>query len=59
MALFERPVVEGKLTATARVVHRGRTVGMAECEVANAEGKTVARASSTCSVLRGEAAQGR
>jgi uncharacterized protein (TIGR00369 family) len=56
---FLRPVVEGKLTATARVVHRGRTVGMVECEVANAEGKTVARASSTCSVLRGEAAQGR
>ena len=56
---FLRPVVEGKLTATARVVHRGRTVGMVECEVANAEWKTVARASSTCSVLRGEAATGR
>jgi len=56
---FLRPVFEGKLTATARVVHRGRTVGMVECEVANADGKPVARASSTCSVLRGEAAQGR
>ncbi len=56
---FLRPVFEGKLTATARVVHRGRTVGMVECEVAKADGKPVARASSTCSVLRGEAAQGR
>jgi len=56
---FLRPVVEGKLTANARVAHRGRTVGMVECDVVNAEGKTVARASSTCSVLRGEAATGR
>ena len=56
---FLRTVVEGILTATARMVHRGRTVGMVECEVANAKGKTVARASSTCSVLRGEAATGR
>jgi len=56
---FLRPVFEGKLAATARVVHRGRTVGVVECEVANADGKPVARASSTCSVLRGEAAQGR
>ena len=56
---FLRPVFEGKLTANARVAHRGRTVGMVECDVVNAEGKTVARASSTCSVLRGEAAKGR
>lgn len=56
---FLRPVFEGKLTANARVAHRGRSVGMVECDVVNAEGKTVARASSTCSVLRGEAAKGR
>lgn len=56
---FLRPVFEGKLTANARVAHRGRTVGMVECDVVNAKGKTVARASSTCSVLRGEAAKGR
>jgi uncharacterized protein (TIGR00369 family) len=56
---FLRPVFEGKLTASARVVHRGRTVGMVECEVATAEGKAVARVSSTCSVLRGDAAIGR
>src|SRR3990170_4261005 len=55
---FLRPVFEGKLTASARVVHRGRTVGMVECDVVNAEGKPVARASSTCSVLRGEAETG-
>ena len=56
---FLRPVFEGKLTATARVVHRGKTIGLVECDVVNGEGKPVARASSTCSVLRGEMAQGR
>jgi len=56
---FLRPVFEGKLTATARVVHLGRTVGIVDSEVTNAEGNVVARASSTCLVLRGDAAVGR
>lgn len=56
---FLRPVFEADLTATARVVHRGKTVGLVECDVVTGEGKPVARASSTCSVLRGEAAKGR
>jgi uncharacterized protein (TIGR00369 family) len=56
---YFRPVFEGRLTASARVVHRGRTVGVVECDVANADGKPVARAVSTCSVLRGDAARGR
>ncbi len=56
---FLRPVFEAKLTATARVVHRGKTVGLVECDVVNGEEKKIARASSTCSVLRGEAAKGR
>lgn len=56
---FLRPVIEGILTASARVAHRGKTVGLVECDVANAQGKAVARASSTCQVLRGEAARGR
>jgi len=56
---FLRPVFEAKLTAAARVVHRGNTIGLVECDVVNEDGKAVARASSTCSVLRGEAAKGR
>ncbi len=56
---FLRPVFEGKLTARAKVLHRGKTVGLVECDVLNDGGKPVARASSTCSVLRGEAAKGR
>lgn len=56
---FLRPVFEGKLFATAKVVHRGRTVGLVECDITEEDGKLVARAVSTCSVLRGETAEGR
>jgi uncharacterized protein (TIGR00369 family) len=56
---YLRPVFEEKLFASAKVVHRGRSVGMVECDVATENGKLVARAVSTCSVLRGEEAKGR
>ena len=56
---FLRPVFEEKLYAAAKVVHRGRSVGMVECDVSTEDGKLVARTVSTCSVLRGEAARGR
>jgi uncharacterized protein (TIGR00369 family) len=56
---YLRPVFEEKLFASAKVVHRGRTVGLVECDVTTEDGKLVARAVSTCSVLRGEKAEGR
>lgn len=56
---FLRPVFEGKLVAKAKVVHRGRTVGMVECDVTTEDDRLVARAVSTCQVLRGEMAKGR
>ena len=56
---YLRPVFEEKLVAAAKVVHRGRTVGMVECDVTTESGKLVARAVSTCAVLRGEMAEGR
>lgn len=56
---YLRPVFEAKLYANAKVVHRGRTVGLVECSVTTEDGKLVARAVSTCSVLRGEKAEGR
>ena len=56
---FLRPVWRTRLTASARVVQRGRTVGLVECDVTDAEGRFVARASSTCMTLRGAQAQGR
>jgi uncharacterized protein (TIGR00369 family) len=56
---FLRPVWHTRLTATATVVQRGRTVGLVECDVTDAQGRLVARASSTCMTLRGAQAQGR
>jgi len=47
---YLRPVFEEKLFASAKVVHRGRTVGLVECDVTTENGKLVARAVSTCSV---------
>jgi uncharacterized protein (TIGR00369 family) len=56
---FLRPVWQTRLTATANVVQRGRTIGLVECDLTDAEGRLVARASSTCMTLRGAQAQGR
>jgi uncharacterized protein (TIGR00369 family) len=51
---FFRPVWESRLRAEARVINRGKTVGYLECEVTDQNGKQVAKANSTCFVLRGE-----
>ena len=56
---FLKPVWKAKLKATGRVVKRGRVIGLVECDVTDEGGSLVARASSTCMVLRGEQAQGR
>ena len=56
---FLRPFWTGTLLAHGRVVQRGRTVGMTECDVVDENGRLVARASSTCMTLRGEMAYGR
>src|SRR6202789_4359096 len=56
---FLRPVFKEKLLAYGRVVKRGKSVGMVECDIKNAAGALVAKASSTCMVLRGQQASGR
>jgi len=56
---FLRPVWEADLLAKARVTSRGKTVGLAECDVIDANGRLMARASSTCLVLSGKMAEGR
>jgi len=56
---FLRPVRNELLRAEGRVVQRGRTVGYTECEVKDENGKLIAKANSTCLVLRGEQAAGR
>ena len=56
---FLRPFWTGRLVAHGRVVSRGRSVGLAECDLVDDDGRLIARASSTCMTLRGDAAQGR
>ena len=56
---FLKPVRAGLLTARARVVRGGRTIGLVECDVLDASDALVARASSTCMTLRGDMAAGR
>ncbi len=56
---FLKPVWTARLTATAKVVKRGKTVGLTECDVVDEGGSLVARASSTCMTLAGKVAEGR
>ena len=48
---YIRPVVEGLLRATGRVVEMKKSLLFAEADVVDAGGKLVARASSTCMVI--------
>ena len=56
---FLKPVWAARLNAVARVVKRGKTVGLVECDVVDQTGSLVARASSTCLTLAGKKAEGR
>jgi uncharacterized protein (TIGR00369 family) len=56
---YLRPFKEGHLKAIAKTVHRGRTIGLMDCEVIDDRGKIIARSSSTCLTLRGEQTKGR
>jgi uncharacterized protein (TIGR00369 family) len=57
---YLRPVLDALLEARARVVHRGKSMVYLECDVVVlSDEKLVARASSTCLILRGEQAKGR
>jgi uncharacterized protein (TIGR00369 family) len=49
---FLRAVRKATLTAQARVVKAGNTLGYVECDVTDQAGNLVARASSTCLKLR-------
>jgi len=56
---FLKPVWTGNLRAEARVVKRGRTLGLVDCDVLDESGSLVARSSSTCMTLRGTVGAGR
>ncbi len=56
---FFRPVWQARLRVEGTVVQRGRTIGYVECAVTDEENRLVAKAASTCMVLRGQKAAGR
>jgi uncharacterized protein (TIGR00369 family) len=56
---FFRPIWKADLKAEGKVVRRGSTVGYVECEITDESARLVAKAASTCMVLRGEGAKGR
>jgi uncharacterized protein (TIGR00369 family) len=56
---FLKPVWSGRLVAEARALKSGRTIGLVDCRVTDADGSLVAYGTSTCMTLRGDAAEGR
>ena len=56
---YLRPVWKTLLTATAWVVSRGKTIGLAECELRDDKNRLIAKLSSTLTVLSGDKAKGR
>jgi uncharacterized protein (TIGR00369 family) len=56
---FFRPIWQAQLKAEGTVVQRGRTIGYVECDVTDEEDRLVAKAASTCMVLRGQKSAGR
>ena len=56
---FFRPVWQAQLTAEGTVVKRGRTMGYVECSISDEQNRLVAKATSTCMVLRDQKATGR
>jgi uncharacterized protein (TIGR00369 family) len=56
---FLNTIWDGQLEAIGWVVKRGRTIGLVEYEVLDDESTLVARASSTCMVLKRDRATGR
>jgi uncharacterized protein (TIGR00369 family) len=56
---FFRPVWQAQLKAEGTVLQRGRTVGYVECDVTDERNRLIAKAGSTCMVLRDVKASGR
>src|SRR5438067_2824067 len=56
---FFRPIWQAQLKAEGTVVQRGRTIGYVEWAITDEENRLVAKAASTCMVLRGQKSAGR
>lgn len=51
-ASYFKPVVSGRLRATARLIRRGKRTAYLECEVVNSADELVAKLVSTCMVVQ-------
>jgi uncharacterized protein (TIGR00369 family) len=56
---FLKPIWKGKVLALGKVVNKGRTTGLVECDVLNESEQLVARVSSTYMVISGDQAKNR
>jgi uncharacterized protein (TIGR00369 family) len=56
---FLRPFWTGTLCAKGHVLRAGKTLGLIECDISDDKERLIARASSTCMILRGQKAEGR
>jgi uncharacterized protein (TIGR00369 family) len=56
---YLKPIWTSRLTARAQVKKGGRSVALLQCDIEDEKGSLVAFATSTCMVLRGDAAKGR
>lgn len=56
---FFRPIRQAELKAEGVVLQRGRTIGYVQCSITDEQNRLIARAGSTCMVLRGDKAAGR
>ncbi|OAT79288.1 PaaI family thioesterase [Desulfotomaculum copahuensis] len=56
---FLKPVWQGLIRAEGRVIRKGKTIGLLQCEVTDSNNNLVAFATSTCMTLRGDSARGR
>ena len=56
---FLRPFRTGSLIAEGKVINKGQTIVLVEAEVLDEKNRLIARANSTCMILKGEMARGR
>jgi uncharacterized protein (TIGR00369 family) len=56
---FLKPIWQAKLRAIGKVVHKGHTVGLMECNMLDEKDSLIARASCTSMTLRATGVQGR
>ncbi|WP_127488400.1 PaaI family thioesterase [Paenibacillus ehimensis] len=56
---FLKPVWNGTIRADAKILKKGKTVGLVDCRILDKDESLVAYATSTCMILRGDKAKGR